>query len=70
MAEIVLGVWLIVVGGPLWPIVFGLLLLGVAALIRPRFGRLRPMLKTSYRPRCPRSSWGPARRSSACSSGS
>ena len=49
VAAIVAGLWLIVVGGPFWPIVFGLLLLGFAAALRPRFRRLKPLLTTSYR---------------------
>lgn len=45
----VTGLWLIVAGGPFFPIFFGLLLIGLAVLIRPRFARLKPMLKNSYR---------------------
>ncbi|XVV08756.1 M48 family metalloprotease [Actinoplanes sp. CA-131856] len=49
LAAIAGGLWLIVEGGPFWPIVFGLALLGLAWVIRPRFDRLKPLLKTSYR---------------------
>ncbi|WP_249999171.1 M48 family metallopeptidase [Actinoplanes sp. M2I2] len=49
VTAIVAGVWLIVVGGPFWPIVSGLFLLAFAALLRPRFDRLKPLLKNSYR---------------------
>jgi Zn-dependent protease with chaperone function len=49
MVLAVTGLWLVVVGGPFFPLVFGLLLIGLAVLIRPRFARLRPLLKNSYR---------------------
>ncbi|MFF5078565.1 M48 family metalloprotease [Actinoplanes sp. NPDC000266] len=49
LTAIAAALWLIVAGGPFWPIVFGLALLGLAWAIRPRFNRLKPMLKTSYR---------------------
>jgi heat shock protein HtpX len=49
VVAVVAGLWLIIAGGPFWPIVFGLLLLGLAAVLRPRFNRLEPLLKTSYR---------------------
>jgi heat shock protein HtpX len=48
-AAIVAGLWLIIAGGPLWPIIAGLLLLAFAAVLRPRFQRLAPLLKRSYR---------------------
>jgi len=46
---VVTGLWLVIAGGPFFPILFGLLLIGLAVLIRPRFARLKPMLKNSYR---------------------
>ncbi|MFC3742837.1 M48 family metalloprotease [Paractinoplanes deccanensis] len=49
LAAVAGGLWLIVAGGPFWPVVFGLVLLGLAWAVRPRFARLRPLLKTSYR---------------------
>ncbi|XVU21547.1 M48 family metalloprotease [Actinoplanes sp. CA-054009] len=49
VAAVAAGLWLIVAGGPFWPIVFGLALLGLAWAIRPRFSRLKPLLKKSYR---------------------
>ncbi|MCY1144271.1 M48 family metallopeptidase [Actinoplanes sp. Pm04-4] len=48
VAAIAGGLWLIVAGGPFWPIVIGLLLLGFAAVLRPRFQRFKPLLTTSY----------------------
>ncbi|MDY7090679.1 MAG: M48 family metalloprotease [Actinomycetota bacterium] len=48
-ALVVTGVWLIVVGGQALSFVFGLLLIVLAVLIRPRFARLKPMLENSYR---------------------
>lgn len=43
------GLWLIAGGGGFWPVVAGLALLALAALLRPRFIRLRRLLKSSYR---------------------
>ncbi len=43
------GLWLIVMGGPFWPAALGVVLLGLAALIRPRFARLKLLMKRSYR---------------------
>nr|WP_221381948.1 M48 family metallopeptidase [Actinoplanes polyasparticus] len=49
VAAIAAGLWLIIAGGPFFPIVFGLLLLSFAAVLRPRFNRLKPLLANSYR---------------------
>lgn len=43
------ALWLIVGVGPFFPIVLGLLLLGFAALLRPRYTRLKRLMTTSYR---------------------
>jgi heat shock protein HtpX len=49
VAAVAAGLWLVIAGGPFWPIVGGLALLGLAVVIRPRFSRLKPLLRTSYR---------------------
>jgi Zn-dependent protease with chaperone function len=48
LALVAVGLWLIIAGGLLWPAVLGVVLIGVAALLRPRFGRLKTLLKRSY----------------------
>ncbi len=48
VAAVVTGLWLVTAGGAL-PVVFGVLLIVLAVLIRPRFARLKPMLDDSYR---------------------
>ncbi|GAA2660139.1 M48 family metallopeptidase [Paractinoplanes durhamensis] len=49
LALIAGGLVLIILGGPFFPIVLGLVLLFLAVLIRPRFTRLKRLLKNSYR---------------------
>ncbi|WP_127502724.1 M48 family metallopeptidase [Actinoplanes solisilvae] len=43
------GLWLIIAGGSFWSVVSGLVLLALAAVLRPRFNRLKPLLENSYR---------------------
>jgi Zn-dependent protease with chaperone function len=42
------GAWLIVADPWFWPIVGGLVLIAVALLLRPRLGRLRPLLTDAF----------------------
>ena len=49
VAAFAAGLWLIIAGGLLWPVVLGALLLALAAVLRPRFVRLKRLLTSSYR---------------------
>ncbi|MEU4240614.1 M48 family metallopeptidase [Actinoplanes sp. NPDC026619] len=49
VTAVIAGLALIIVGGPFFPIVFGLILLFLAALLLPRWTRLKRLLENSYR---------------------
>jgi Zn-dependent protease with chaperone function len=48
LALLVAGVWLIVAKHWFWPIVGGLLLIAFALTLRPRLGRLKPLIRDHY----------------------
>ncbi|MEV6844946.1 M48 family metallopeptidase [Actinoplanes sp. NPDC051411] len=48
VALAVSGAWLILSDPWFWPIAGGLILIGIAALLRPRLGRLKPLLAHGY----------------------